>query len=81
MINIGDIATKFRRWRSPRNDVELRIYGDDLDCGVPLANKWFCEDCSDLYFTFFELGYCLSPLPKMKEALDAYHDLVEERNK
>ncbi len=40
-IDVGDLALKIRVWRNPENDIEERIYGDE----VPLADKYMCQDC------------------------------------
>ena len=52
---------KFRCWRLPKDEVEERIHGGD-DAEVSIADKWLCERCADLYFSFVELGYeCVHP--------------------
>lgn len=68
----GAVCTEFERFRPPRDDIEERIYGDER----PLASMWLCEACSDLYFSFIELGYdCVGPWENMRELAFEYADL------
>ena len=70
-IVVGDLCTKFRRWRHPKYDVEDRIYGDDGE--IPLAPRFLCERCSDLYWSFSELGFeCVGPDEIMPELVREY---------
>lgn len=73
LIKPGEECAKFECSRPPISDVELSIYGDDMDA-VPLADRWLCERCSDLYFSFAELGYCVGPDEKMLELAEEYAD-------
>jgi len=69
----GHISTEFKRFRNPLNDVEERIYGDE----VPLASWWMCETCSDLYYSITEMGYCVTIGGNLKEEVKdvAYSEL------
>lgn len=53
-IKVGDTATKIKRFRGPKNDIEESIYGDE----VALAPWFLCETCSDLAMSLDELGFC-----------------------
>lgn len=66
-IAIGALCTEVPRFRSPADDIEERIHGDE----VPMASKWMCEECSDIFLSLEELGYCVS-------INDDMHDLLEE---
>ena len=71
LIDHGQIALKFVCWRSPKDDIEERIHGEE----VPMADNWLCEECADLYFSFNELGYeCVHPKENMKELAKDYAD-------
>jgi hypothetical protein len=72
LIDIGATAAKFDRWREYRNDIEWRIYGDD----VPLSPEYFCEECADLFFSLDELGFCitLTEGESMKDLVSEYHE-------
>lgn len=56
LISVGDATLKLNRYRPPHTYVEERIHGEE----VPLANKYFCEECSDLYYSIIETGACVS---------------------
>lgn len=68
-INPGELCAEFDCSRDSRNDIEERIYGDE----VPLANKFLCERCADLYFSLQELGFNqVSPEENMVELVEEY---------
>ena len=72
--DIGSTVVKFPIWRKPNNDIEERIHGDE----IPLANKYMCEECGDIYFSLVELGFCVNTGFPMKELLAEYqHDYVK----
>lgn len=74
LIEHEAICLKFKCWRLPDDEVEERIYGGD-DAEVPIADKWLCERCADLYFSFVELGYeCVHPGENMVELVKEYAD-------
>lgn len=68
-INPGELCAEFDRSRNSRNEIEERIYGD----AVPLANRFLCERCADLYFSLTELGFDqVSPNENMIELAKEY---------
>jgi len=72
-IELGAITTKFESYRMPRTDIEERIYGDDGE--VPMASKYMCEECSDLFFSLTELGYCFTlGVYSMKQLVAMHND-------
>lgn len=73
-INAGETCLQFHCYRLPKDTVEERIYGGD-DAEVPMADRWFCERCGDLFFSFQELGFeCVQPGDNMVELLADYKD-------
>lgn len=52
----GDEVAEFARERSPQNDIEERIYGDD----VPIAPWFMCEECGGLFMAMQEAGFCIT---------------------
>ena len=52
LIKPNDEVLQFRRFRRCQNDIEERIYGDD----VPLASWYVCEDCGYAYKSIIKLG-------------------------
>lgn len=71
VIKPGTLSLSLGRYRSPRSDMEERIYGDE----VPLADWWLCEPCGDIYASLVELGYCLDPEESMVVQLGEYHEI------
>jgi len=53
-IDVGSVCARFDRYRSPLNDIEERICGDEI-C---LASKYMCEWCGEMYFNLDAIGYC-----------------------
>lgn len=73
LINHGELCACFPRSRRPRTEIEVKIYGEDGD--IHISTLWFCERCSDLYFSFVELGYsCIAPDENMLELVEEYAD-------
>jgi len=72
-INIGDVTAAIYRYKVPENDIEERIYGEE----VPLATKYLCEECADLNASLQELGYCISPLDNQHELIKEYTNMKE----
>lgn len=55
-LSLGDEVGAFERYRDPANDIEERIYGDQ----VPLATWYACEKCWGLFWAVTDLGMCFS---------------------
>lgn len=69
MVAQGNLCTKFFRSRPCRSLIEEIIHGDE----VPLAPMYLCEACSDLYFSFIELGFvAVCPAENMIELAKEY---------
>ena len=79
LIHSGDIGLRFHISRPPKNDVEYAIHGDSYDA-VNLADKWFCEDCADLFFSLEEIGYCVTAWDCMPELICDYKAIVSEQS-
>jgi len=75
LINPGDDCTNHPRWTFPRTEVEAMIVGggvEDWDVEIPLAPTTLCEECSDIFFSLQELGFCVYPCEDMKLLLSDY---------
>lgn len=55
-ISVGDEAMIVHRHRPPNEDIEERIYGDE----VPITTWYLCEKCGDLALSLKELGFCFT---------------------
>jgi len=75
LISVGATVAEYGRYRSPYNDIEERIYGDE----VPLASKYHCEECADVFFSLQELGFCLTLGDSVKDLLEQYQEYVKEQ--
>lgn len=73
-IAVGEDALKHACWRRPENDIEERIYGDE----VPLATKYMCESCGGIAITLSELGYNAPPGEDMRKLAREYREQREE---
>jgi hypothetical protein len=67
-IEIGSSCLSFRRFREPKNDIEERIMGDEID----IAPWHMCEKCGDQYFNLTALGFCVSIEDNMFDLLKEY---------
>lgn len=83
LIRVGDLCTKYKRYRYPHSEVEARIEcGCDLDdCfsdepTIRIADHYHCEWCAEMFFNLTALGFeCLQPCENMAVALSEYHEL------
>ena len=57
LIYLGADVGVFRAWRTPHDDIEERIYGEDGE--VPRADFYMCEECVGLYWSITDLGFCI----------------------
>ncbi|CAK0780908.1 conserved hypothetical protein [Gammaproteobacteria bacterium] len=62
-IKVGDTVVRFTR---------ERIYGDM----APLAPRFMCETCGDLYYGLEDLGFCVNPEDDMRELVKEYAELA-----
>lgn len=72
LINVGADCLRFPCYRSPQTDVEERIYIDE----VPLAPKYLCEPCGEIYLNLMALGYCYYMGDDLREQLKEYWELT-----
>lgn len=54
------------RHRSPRNDIEERIHGDE----VPLATYYYCEKCAALHEFITAMNRCYSLGDNLEKELE-----------
>lgn len=73
LIEVGADAGCFGRWRYAQDEVELRIYGDDQE--IEMAPKFMCEDCTGLYFSLTDLGFCLYLGEDMRDLVKQYAEV------
>lgn len=71
-INLNELCLCFDCYRDSKTDIEESIYGDE----VPLADKYLCEQCGEIFLNLESLGYCLSLGEDLRETLREYHELT-----
>lgn len=76
-IAVGDTCCEVSRSKVPGNEIECRIYGEDGE--IPMASKYLCEQCADLYFSLEEVGYCVTPMEDQRK-LVAEHFLLRKQH-
>lgn len=54
-IKIGEDCLKLNRYRTPNCDYEEKRFGDE----VPLADKYYCEECGEIFLNLTAYGYCV----------------------
>ena len=70
-IKGGSVCTEFKRYRFAKDDIEIKIHGEDGE--IWMGSMWLCERCSDLYFSFEDVGYsCVGPWESMLELAQEY---------
>jgi len=74
LIDIGSECVEFRRLRPPQDEVEYRIWGEDGE--IPLASRWMCEHCGEMYFNLGAIGYCVNMDSNMNTLMAEYHELT-----
>lgn len=72
LINFVTDCLKFDCYRYPYNDIEEKIYGDE----VPMAYRYMCEPCGEIFLNLNDLSYCISLGDDMRENLSDYWDLT-----
>jgi len=75
-ILVGALVLKMRCWRYPGYDtIEEKIYGEGSE--VPMAYRYLCERCGDLYLSLSELGFCMSIDEDMRDLVRDYAAMQE----
>ena len=74
LIDIGTIVGEFARFRWPRTEVELKIYGEtqEPDSIIGIASHYLCEECMDIYYNLSALGFCISLYENQPSLLKEY---------
>lgn len=75
-IRPGATVARFECARRPRHEFEERIHGVE----VPLAPKFMCEVCADLYFSLDELGFCVTLGESMRKLVQEYADVYRRHS-
>ena len=68
LIEKGSDCVRFDCYRSPNHEIEENVHGDE----VPIADKFMCEPCGEIFLNLSALGYCLEIGHNVKEDLEDY---------
>lgn len=85
MIGYGQTVGEVTRSRPPTHwEIEYIVgWGDEADPEFKyLASAFMCERCTDLFFSFQDLGFeCVSPYESMVGLAKEYHDIYGRKDK
>jgi len=75
-VSRNDTVGEVRRTRAGTEWEDIRgLAASDDPEAVKLASVYMCERCTDLYFSFQDLGFnCISPYEDMIELAKEYHE-------
>lgn len=77
LIDLSAIVIAFPRYKIPGSDVEIKIYGDEGE--IPIATRYQCETCADLYFSLTELGFCGLPGHDQRDLVKEYAAMTKQK--
>ena len=72
LISLSIECLSFDRYRTPQSDVEERIYDDE----VPLAPRYMCEKCGEIFLNLWDIGYCIDICDDMRDLMAEYWDIT-----
>lgn len=73
-IAVGDDCMRFSCFRSPNDEIEERIHGEE----VRIAPKFLCDRCAGLYESLSSLGFCLDITESMVDLCKQYAEMQRE---
>ena len=73
MIGKNNPVLEFKRFRAPKSEVEIKIWGEDGE--IILCNHYLCEKCGEIFLNLEAAGYCIFPEDDMRELLKIYQDI------
>ena len=77
-IKPGDCCVEHRRTKVPKTDIEVKIYGEDSEPGIPLSSDYQCEECGGLFFSLDDLGFCVNPREHMRTLVSEHVDMHDD---
>lgn len=78
LIDLGAIIGISHRYKIPDTDLECLIHGEDGE--IHRADKYICEECLDLFYSFDELGFCVFAGENQKNLIKEYKALKSGKN-
>ena len=78
LVRPGTLAACIVRYKVPKTDIELSIYGEDCyDSGVPRASHYVCQDCSNIFFFLQSFHYVIDLREDLRELAKEHAELVK----
>ena len=74
-IPVTSTVLRLDCYHAPNSEIEANIYGDE----VPMAPRWLCERCADLYLSLTELGFCVNCGEDMRALVRDYAAMQEAK--
>ena len=74
LISVGAECVELERFRWPRDDIEVRIYGECED--IQIASWYLCEKCGEHFLNLDALGYCYNIGDNVMDNLREYHKMT-----
>lgn len=72
LINPGDNVIKLYHYRYPKTEIEEKICGDEIN----LSNKFFCEECGEIYLNLNATGLCFPIGEDLHNVLREYWEMT-----
>jgi hypothetical protein len=72
LIKFTADCLQFTCCRIPYSAIEEIIHGDE----VPMADKYMCEKCGEIFLNLDAIGYCMNLGADMREELREYWNLT-----
>jgi len=72
LIDMGADCLEFESYREPRSYYEECRFGSE----VPMASRYLCESCGEIFLNLSSLGYCIALGDCMKDLLKDYWELT-----
>lgn len=70
LINTNEYVAKFHVFRGPNSYYEINRFGEHEE--IPMAPRYFCGHCSEIFFNLEDLGFCVNSSENMKDLLREY---------
>ena len=72
LIKVGDLALKFKRFRSATKFEADRLGWDE----VSMAPWFMCESCGEIFLNLEAAGFCLDITESMAELMEEYREIA-----
>jgi hypothetical protein len=78
LIKPASSCLEFKRFRYPNTEIELKIYGDDVE--LAMAPQYLCASCGEIFINLDDLGFCVKLGENMNSLLEEYRHEYQKNN-